>query len=220
VFANGNNITAEGDLTRRTVVCHLDAGIERPELRKFAFDPITRVLGDRGAYIAAALTIARAYRVSGEQVECDPIASYGRWSKTVREPLIWLGKPDPVRSMDEIREEDPVRTGARALYAEWRDCLGLNKPYTAAEIIKKASEKPSEYSPLRYPEFHDLLVTQAGGFKGEIDVKHVGRWLKSIHGQIHDGLRLDKVAGATSHRGNKYVLKQVPSQRELWEDRS
>jgi putative DNA primase/helicase len=102
VFANGNNITAEGDLTRRTVVCHLDAGLERPELRTFDFDPIERVLGDRGAYIAAALTIARAYRVCGERVECEPIGSYGRWSKTVREPLIWLGQTDPVKSMEAM----------------------------------------------------------------------------------------------------------------------
>jgi putative DNA primase/helicase len=219
VFANGNNITVEGDLTRRTVVCHMDAGVERPELRKFDFDPIARVIGDRGAYVAAALTIARAYRVSGEQVECDPIASYGRWSKTVREPLIWLGKQDPVKSMDAIREEDPVRASARALYAAWKECLGLNNAYTAAEVVKKALEKPSDYMPLKYPEFHALLATQAGGFKNEIDVVRVGHWLGSVHGQIHDGFRLEKVKAATSHRGAKYALKQAAAQAELWGDR-
>jgi putative DNA primase/helicase len=209
VFANGNNITVEGDLTRRTVVSHLDAGVERPEQRKFAFDPIARVLTDRGAYVAAALTIARAYRASGERVDCDPIASYGRWSKAVREPLIWLGKEDPVRSMDDIREEDPVRAAARELYRLWKECLGLSKAYTAAEVIKAAEKNPN-------PELHDLLAAQAGGFKGEIDVRKVGNWLGSVHGQIHDSLRLLKVKNATSHRGAKYALKQVVAQGELW----
>jgi hypothetical protein len=36
------------------------------ELRRFSFDPIERVMANRGAYVAAALTIARAYRESGE----------------------------------------------------------------------------------------------------------------------------------------------------------
>src|SRR5205823_15068075 len=97
VYANGNNVGAEGDLTRRTLVSHIDPAVERPELRRFDFDPIARVLQDRGSYIAAALTLARGYRVSGAEIKCSPIASYGRWSRTVREPLIWLGKEDPVK---------------------------------------------------------------------------------------------------------------------------
>jgi putative DNA primase/helicase len=207
IFANGNNITAEGDLTRRTLVAHIDPGVERPELRRFAFDPIARVLRDRGAYIAAALTIARAYLVSGERVNCPPIGSYSRWSKVVREPLIWLGKEDPVRSMDEIREEDPIRAAARDLYKLWKECVGPDVPYTAAELVEKANERPSDYMPVKHPELHALLVTQAGGFKGEIDVQRVGKWLSSIYGQIHNGFRLEKVKNANSRRGTKYALK-------------
>jgi putative DNA primase/helicase len=127
----------------------------------------------------------------------------------VREPLIWLGKEDPVRSMDDIREEDPVRAAARELYRLWKECLGLSKAYTAAEVIKAAEKNPN-------PELHDLLAAQAGGFKGEIDVRKVGNWLGSVHGQIHDSLRLLKVKNATSHRGAKYALKQVVAQGELW----
>lgn len=33
---------------RRAVICTLDARVERPELREFKFDPIDRVLQDRG----------------------------------------------------------------------------------------------------------------------------------------------------------------------------
>lgn len=203
VFANGNNITAEGDLTRRTLVSHIDPGVERPELRRFAFDPIARVVRDRGAYIAAAITVARAYRISGERIECDPIASYGRWSKVVREPLMWLGKEDPVKSMDEIREEDPVRADARTLYALWRECLGEDKAYTAAEVVHRANND------FKLEDLLRLLVTHAGGFRGEIDVKRAGMWLHSVYGQIHDGFRLDKVKNASSKGGAKYALRAV-----------
>jgi putative DNA primase/helicase len=223
VFANGNNITAEGDLTRRTVVCHLDAGLERPELRTFEFDPIDRVLGDRGAYIAAALTIACAYRVSGERVECEPIGSYGRWSKTVREPLIWLGKTDPVKSMEAMREEDPVRAAGRELYELWRESLGTEKDYTAAEMIAAADEQhqvevedglsdqigkmKTVWRP-KYPDLRPFLELHVG-FKGELDPQKLGKWLQQIRGQIHDGHKLVKSKEANSRRGATYRMQQV-----------
>src|SRR4051812_7165201 len=37
MFVNGNNFFLFGDITRRIVLCNLDAGIERPELRRFDF---------------------------------------------------------------------------------------------------------------------------------------------------------------------------------------
>jgi putative DNA primase/helicase len=213
VFANGNNITAEGDLTRRTLVSHIDPEVERPELRRFAFDPIERVARDRGTYIAAALTIARAYLVSGLRVECDPLASYGRWSKVVREPLIWLGKEDPVKSMDEIREEDPVRAAVRDLYALWREQLGEDA-YTAAEMLEKVLKREDLNKPESesQTQFRRLLADQAGGFRGEIDARRVGMWLQSVYGQVHDGFRLDKVK-ERGKSGAKYALRAVNRQR-------
>lgn len=65
LLATGNNVRVVGDLVRRALTCNLDAGVERPEQREFEFDPIARVYADRGTYIAAAITIARAYRAYG-----------------------------------------------------------------------------------------------------------------------------------------------------------
>jgi hypothetical protein len=48
VFANGNGMRVRGDMTRPTLLCDLDAEMERPELRTFKFDPVERVLSDRG----------------------------------------------------------------------------------------------------------------------------------------------------------------------------
>ncbi len=102
LFATGNNIDVIGDLVRRVLTCNLDAGVERPELHRFKLDPVVRASRNRGRYIAAALTIARAYLTAGCPLkdEITPLGSYGQWSKFVREPLVWLGEADPVGSME------------------------------------------------------------------------------------------------------------------------
>lgn len=50
VFATGNNLTLVGDMTRRTVLCTLDAGVERPEMRQFVQKPFDVVSANRAAY--------------------------------------------------------------------------------------------------------------------------------------------------------------------------
>ncbi len=48
VFGNGNGIRVRGDMTRRTLTCDLDAGVERPELRVFSSNPVIQDMEDRG----------------------------------------------------------------------------------------------------------------------------------------------------------------------------
>jgi hypothetical protein len=43
LYATGNNVRVVGDNVRRALSCYLDAKMERPELRKFKFDPVERV---------------------------------------------------------------------------------------------------------------------------------------------------------------------------------
>ena len=65
------------------------------------------ILANRGAYIAAALTICRAYIAAGRPNLLPQLASFGEWSDTVRSALVWLGEADPVKSMDTSRADDP-----------------------------------------------------------------------------------------------------------------
>jgi hypothetical protein len=187
LFANGNNIGVMGDMTRRTIECNLDPVMERPELREFSFDPIERVMADRGAYVAAALTIALAYRAAGERPMCDPIASYGQWSRVVREPLIWLGEDDPVRSMERARDMDPEQAAARELVGHWEACLGLDKPYRAQEIVQRVCHDGTVLLPR--PAFRELLLSQCGA-GGQVDTRKLGQWLKRISGRLYDGYRI------------------------------
>ena len=63
MYCTGNNNVIVGDLCRRVITAVLDAQLERPELRKFKGNPVKKILEKRGQYIAACLTICRAYMV-------------------------------------------------------------------------------------------------------------------------------------------------------------
>jgi len=189
LFATGNNIRLSGDVTRRGLVCNIDAMDERPELRAFDFNPIEYVLADRGKYVAAALTIARAYRERCGNASCSPIASYEEWSAIVREPLIWLGMDDPVKSQDQAHKDDPKRSAARELIAQWSEHFGTTKDYKAAEIIAKAVEKvpnwnSDEPDPYVRGELYNLLVERVGGRNG-LDPMKLGYWLRELCNQVH-----------------------------------
>jgi putative DNA primase/helicase len=141
VFINGNNIRVVGELVRRTLVSMIDAKMERPETRTFDFDPIELVQKDRGAYLAAVFTIARAYMAAGcPEVKGETLAGYEQWSKLVQHPLIWLGMDDPLLSTDEARKLDPEREGLRARIDALVNCFGVEKEFTASEINQTATE--------------------------------------------------------------------------------
>lgn len=218
-FATGNNLVLVGDMTRRALVCSLDAEMDRPELRTFGFDPIGTVLADRGAYVAAALTVIRAYRVAGSPSVCGPIGSYEDWSAMVRSPLIWLGHADPVASMETAREEDPELSAIRELFGQWQEHLHLSSGYTTNTIIKTACDRelansfngPGEF---KLAEFRDLLLRQAGD-GGAVNSRRLGKWLSRIKGRVVAGCRIEMKEDGSN--GNRFSLCRVS---EATEDRN
>jgi putative DNA primase/helicase len=76
MMANGNNLTIDVDAVRRVVQSALDADMEAPENRTFTRNPVAEVLADRGRYVGAVLTIARAYRVAGLPGQLPPRTSF------------------------------------------------------------------------------------------------------------------------------------------------
>jgi hypothetical protein len=160
----------------------------------------------------------RAYFVQGKRVECDPLGSYDRWSTFIREPLIWLGEEDPVKCLEQNREEDPVRRAADTLVEQWSAHLGTVKSFKVAEIIECACEMREnnimavgvrDYVPVR-PEFRDVLLERAATRRGsEVDAKRFGYWLRSIKGQVHRGHRIIVAAELEGH-GNYWKLEKLP----------
>lgn len=198
-FATGNNIRLVGDMTRRVVLCSLDPNVERPELRQFRTRPFDLVLADRGKYVAAALTIARAYAVAGFPNELHALASFEDWSRIVRSALVWLGQPDPVSTMEAARADDPTTTSLRSLLASWYDAVG-GAEKTTAEIVSIAKERDPYGNQIR-SGFLLALGDVAGEHSGEINSKRLAKWLSTHRGRIIDGMKF--VDGYNSHAKQK-----------------
>ena len=217
IIATGNNLRLRGDMVRRTIVCDLDAGMERPELRQFDADPVAIVQLDRGRFVSAALVIVRAYVLAGQPGQLPPIASFADWSNLVRSSLVWLGCADPAASMETARADDPELETIREVMAAWHDANGPAGT-TCRRTIVLASERcarvdengdHSAYASqhgLRFPGLHDALARVAMGRSG-IDATRLGRWLQSREGRIVDGRRFKR--DGTTEGSARWMLEQV-----------
>jgi hypothetical protein len=110
VLSSGNNVGPVGDMARRCITINLDANCEMPATRSFMKDPLGDALKSRESVVSAALTIVRAWISAGEPMtECATLGSFGAWSRWCRQPLLWLGKPDPAASAFAAMTDDPDR---------------------------------------------------------------------------------------------------------------
>jgi hypothetical protein len=209
VFATGNNLRLVGDMTRRVLLSTLDAKQERPELRPFNRDPVAEVLADRGRYVAAVLTIVRAYIAAGRPRVVAPLNSFEGWSDTVRSPLIWFGRADPVETMESARRDDPALQGMEAMFATLKDAIGIGeeRAKSAAEIIQRADERASGLNgyQLAHPALKEALVTVAGQ-RGSIDARELGKWLSRHKGRIAKGVRLEGRADGHGHPARWWLI--------------
>ena len=205
LFANGNNIVIVGDLCRRVIYARLDPQMERPELRQFKANPVEKILADRGAYIAAALTICRAYIAAGRPNLTPRLASFEPWSDTVRSALIWLGEGDCVKSMDTTRADDPDRAMLSDFLAAWAKAVGIGWEHrTSLRDLIKLSASTHQGSPdhgqLVWPDLY-AVVRAVAEVRGQLDVRVLGLWARSRKDRVVNGKRLmnkpDAKGGAT-----------------------
>jgi putative DNA primase/helicase len=212
LFATGNNIRLVGDMARRVLRCRLDSRMEEPERRRFRRKPVAAVLRDRGRYVAAALTLARAYVAAGRPNRAAPIASFEAWSDLVRSALLWLGRADPVDTMKGARADDPSRQTMAALFSAWRDVIGTEEGKTSSEIIKLActtnsddrGDGPCEVS-WHHADLREVLLTVAGR-NGVIDARVLGKWLSRHRDRIAGGLRLDGSVDPHGHAARWWLV--------------
>lgn len=188
IFANGNNVMLVGDMTRRVITCSLDTNIERPELREFRNNPFDQILSDRGRYIAAALTVVRAYAAAGYPSVLRPLASFEDWSQKVRSALVWLGYADPVETMAETRATDPVISWLARLFITLHQIIGT-KSYTSGNIVKIADELDSE-GKWANPDLRAVLLEITQSDEGEISPIRLGTFLTRHKDRVVEGFKL------------------------------
>jgi putative DNA primase/helicase len=187
-YATGNNIRLIGDMTRRVIVCTLDPKVERPELRTFDHDPFKEVIADRGKFIAAALTIARAYVVAGCPGKLPALASFDDWSRIVRSALVWLGCPDPIDTMEAARADDPEVSSLRSLMAAWYNAVNTQN-FTLGKL-KEEAWRDGFGGGLLHPDLKEALLAIADN-RGELNTRKLGHFLLRHKGRIVDNMRFE-----------------------------
>lgn len=116
VAASGNRLQFGTDMTRRVLRCGLNPTAERPEERDFDFDPVEEYLHDFPTLVVDALTILKAFLVSGDRVTVLPSDMKG--FRLVQQALVWLGMADPLESKAGVRERD-VDGRVKGTTLEW-----------------------------------------------------------------------------------------------------
>jgi hypothetical protein len=183
-FATGNNLVVGDDLTRRTLLCQLDAGVERPELRSFKSNVLEVARSERGRLVAAVLTILRAWHTARTSIGVDPLGSFEEWSFRVRSPILWLDRDDPCESIGTVREGDPSRTILNTVLVQWEQRLGTTSRYTVQQVISRAIGNQDFYGALAM-----VAISLQGG---SLSNDRLGRWLSKNNGKIVNRLKLVK----------------------------
>jgi putative DNA primase/helicase len=168
--------------------------MERPETRTFSADPLAMIMSDRGRYIAAALTIVRAFVLAGHPVQPPPLASYEGWTRLVRAPLMWLGAGDPVGTQEYAREHDPEAVAFAATMVELTELIGPGHSAMRAGEVKAAADERrggSYGEGVAYvrPGLRAALI-EVAGHNGDIDPRRLGKYLSRNLNKVHGGLKL------------------------------
>ncbi len=185
-LGSGNNVGPIRDLLRRVLTIQIDPRCATPATRTYTGAPVEKVRQQRGQYVAAVLTLVRAWRAAGSPCAAvDPIATFeGAWSDYCRHPLIWLGHPDPATALlDQVRH-DPDGEALRGLMTEWYDVFGAT-PTTMRKLMKTAQL-----------EIHEALLEAIREFpveeRGAINRSKLGWLLKKNANRIVNGLMFQR----------------------------
>jgi putative DNA primase/helicase len=212
IFINGNNIVVVGELVRRTMTAHLNAKLENPETRKFTHRPVEEVAAERGKYLAAVFTIARAYAAAGKpEVEAETLNGLEEWSAAIRYPLIWLGLPDPAECLKEARALDPERGEKGARISALVEVFGAGESgneFTAGDVLKKMQEiggsGPYGRPEPRYPDLVEAFAI-ASGSGVPMNSKAIGNTLIENLDKVINDYRIVMIK-KDSHHGHRYKL--------------
>jgi hypothetical protein len=193
--ATGNNLKLAGDMTRRALLCTLDPGCERPELREFDVDPLETVKANRPLYVHAVLSILRAYHVAGRPQKVSPTGSFESWSRLVRAALVWLGEADPWMTTEAVRGGDPKLEALTAVIEQWRSVISA-EPVSVRALIERATRTQQTGGYLgkeefAHPDFREALLNVAGR-GGAINGQALGNWLGRNRGRIIGGFKLER----------------------------
>jgi hypothetical protein len=194
-LGTGNNVEPAQDMRRRVVSIRLAPKCATPALQRYTANPVAHIRKNRSHIVEAALTIIEAHRLAGRPVSDVPsIGSFEDWCTTCRDPLIWLGEPDPATSLiTQVRQDSDQDDLGEFLKVWFR--LFNDEPMMVREVIPYAA---------RNAKFAEVLE-DIGVMDGrEVNRNRFGWYLKNNRGRWAGGLRIE--AGPNSQRNTWRVI--------------
>ena len=183
-LGSGNNVGPTRDLMRRVLIINVDPRCATPATMKYKSDPVAKVRANRGAYVAAVLTVVAAWRAAGSpRTDIASIASYGgEWTEYCRRPLVWMGYPDPATSLIEQIQNDPDAEALGRLLKEWRKAFG-SAPTTVRKAVAGAGMNEDLLDAMKEFPVND---------RGDIDRNKLGWFLRRNANRIVGGLEFER----------------------------
>lgn len=204
VSASGNNVTPVSDLARRCLVVRLDANSERMRERRFRIPNLRGfLLQHRAELLVDALTIIKAYHRVNAEPSMVALPSFESWSALVREPLIWLGLPDPC---DTQRAETDDETGSVAGIFELLFKAFGEGHFTCVDVARTVGGILDANG-----ELSSMMLTN--GCAEPSSPLKVGYWLRSLRDKNAGGFKL--VHAGASKVGMKWQLKRTLVNEDL-----
>jgi hypothetical protein len=206
-LATGNGLTFAGEMWRRGLNCLIDPVLERPSERHFNFSPKDLAKRDRGKYVAAALTVLRAYWCAGRPEQDGKLmGSFEEWCRAVRDPLLWLGEADAAAT-SQPASDDPERERFSAVIEGWKGTIGEDRGVTLQQAIEEAEMAARESPPRKafHEALHAVAATMVRGGEHRVDARRLGYWMRRMKRQVIRGRRL--VPEGESHSGLRWRLE-------------
>jgi len=191
-LVNGNNLEFREDMSRRAILCTMDAGVERPAERKFDVDLKKEVPRRRHELVPAALTVLRAFIVAGRPglEKLTPFGGFEDWSNLVRGALVWAGEPDPHETQADVAAVDSVREELSSLIEAWEQMIDIGAVVTAGELVRRAGEEAAGG-----PGRDGLMLALEAACPRGASPKAVAWYLKRVKGRIVRGRKIVAVKG-------------------------
>lgn len=135
VLITANNAAIRTDMQRRMLPIRIVVLDERPELRRFDFDPVEEVLRDREELLRAAFTVLRWWqRELAAGAQWPELGSFREWSRLVAGAVRALTGVNLPELIAARRHDDPVAAGERTLFAQLAERFG-DRPFKAADAV-------------------------------------------------------------------------------------
>jgi hypothetical protein len=142
-ICTGNNVRLAGDLPRRCYLCRMDALEAKPWMRNpsgFKHPNLIQwVKQNRGAIIAAIMTLARAWVTAGKPTVSNlpNLGGFEEWTYIVGNILNYAGIEGFLGNLDTMYSKSDVDTGQwESFLATWHDDVFHEENVTVSEVIK------------------------------------------------------------------------------------